>query len=171
MCLNILVRPEQQGTHPARPVSRLKPVLLFFIMLSALAHTGFAQNSDEINIRTIDMRGGNPVSASVAAIKNSRNHVVVVLMKGASEELINKTKDNLKALVHRGYDRIGIILCDFMPGETLPVIGIVSDGTVWAAIRGARPDARTMRDLYDSVSEVYQDTVLPILENNQSRKN
>lgn len=154
-------------------LSRLASFRLAFslAMLIALSLNGFSQDLDGTTIGTIDMRGQNPVSASVAAIKNSRNDVVVVLIKGGSEELIDKAKDNLKALVHRGYDRIGIILCDFKPGETLPVIGILADGTVWSAIKGAEPDARTMKDLYDSVSEVYENSVLPNLENIQGQKN
>ena len=170
MCLNISLPQGQWQIHQTRRTWWFKLVLPF-ILLSTLPQNGFTQNSDGINIRTVDMRGDNPVLASVAAIKNSRNHVVVVLMKGASEELIEKTKDNLKALVHKGYNRIGIILCDFKPGETLPVIGIASDGTIYAAIKGAKSNSKTMKDVYNAVSEAYQKNILPILENSPGQKN
>ncbi len=170
MCPSIPSRPEQQQKHPAIPARWLKPVLLFTILL-ALPHNSFAQSLDEITIRTVDMRGDNPVLASVAAIKNSRNHVVVVLIRGGNEELIDKTKGQLKAIVHRGFDRLGVILCDLKPGEIGPVIGIVSDGTAYAVIKRARPDTVTMWEVYNLVRDAYQDNILPKLNAGQNKKN
>lgn len=156
-------------------MQRLPSILTYaFISLILLCICSVisAQSGDTtVIIRTIDMRGQDPLMASAKSIVESRKHVVVVLVKGASEELINETKDNLKALVLRGYDRIGMILCGFRPDETLPVIGIVSDGTMYATIKGAKPDARTMLDMYSFVEGAYQANILPLLGNSERQKN
>ena len=171
MCPSTPTRHTQRQVFTGNAFSWFSVVLLVMAM-AALPQKSPAQESNtEAEIRTIDMRGQNPVSASVVAIKNSRNHVVVVLIRGGSQELIDETKGQLKALVHRGYDRLGVVLCDLKPGEIGPVLGIVSDGTAYAAIKGAEPDSKTMWQLYSLVRDAYQNNVLPHLEHGQNEKN
>lgn len=161
---------KRQAAQPSRLASCLKFVLML-IVLMFLANGSFAQNQDEIDIRTIDMRGQNPVSASLVAIKNSRNDVIVVQIRGGDQKLIEQTKGQLRALVQKGYDRLGIVLCDLKPGEIGAVIGIVADGTVFAAIKSAQVNAQTKLDTYRLVDEAYKEIVLPKLVESQRKKN
>ncbi|MCB0518522.1 MAG: hypothetical protein H6577_10090 [Lewinellaceae bacterium] len=170
MCPAVSACPERQSMPPARNAHWLRAIALFVMVLS-LTQNSLAQTVDSIEIRTIDMRGQNPVSASLVAIKNSRNDVVVVQIRGGSQELIEQTEGQLKALVSKGYDRLGVILCDLTPGEIAPVIGIVADGTVFAAIKGAQVNAQTKLDTYRLVNEAYRETVLPKPSDSLRKKN
>lgn len=112
-------------------------------------------------IKTVDYRGHKPLSASIASIKASRNDLVVVLIRGGDQELIDNTKGQLKALVHNGYNRIGVILSDLNPDEQEPVLAVVSDGTIYASIKRSKADTITMWKIYNLVRDAYQDNIWP----------
>lgn len=149
--------------------------LTTLIVLIALSfQTIFAQASSDtamVKIPTIDMRGQDPLMASAKSIVESRKDVVVVLIRGGSNELIKETKNQLKALVHRGYNRLGIILCDINPGEAGAVVGVVSNGTSYAAVKDAKPTTLILWQIYSLVRDAYQEHILPKIKNSQSQKN
>lgn len=134
-------------------------VLFLFFNTGRYCNAQIADSSDIIRI--IDLRGQNPLSATTAAIIASRNDVVVVLIRGGDQDLIDKTTGQLKALVHNGYNRIGVMLCDLKPGEKMPVIGIISEGTIYAVVKNAKPDIATSWKVYNLVRDAYQDNILP----------
>lgn len=119
------------------------------------------QTNQPIPIQTVDMRGEKPTRASIAAIKNSRKGVVVVLLRGANQELIDLTTGQLRALTHNGYNRVGLVLSDLKPKETLSVVGIVSDGTAYAAIKDAKPDKVIGWKIYNLVKDAYEQDIWP----------
>ncbi|MEZ4993536.1 MAG: hypothetical protein R2824_24145 [Saprospiraceae bacterium] len=87
-------------------------------------------------------RVGNPFLLLLVtnSIKASRNDVVIALIRGGSDELIDKAEAQLRALVLNGFDRLGIILCDLNSEDKGPVIGIFSNGAAYTASKDAKAD-------------------------------
>jgi len=111
---------------PRKTIIPYRMKALIWVALSvALPVFSSAQSTPQKDtIPVIDMRGYDPDKALMAAIKNSRNDVVVVLVRGADEELFTKTKAQMNALVHQGHTRVGIVRCNIKEGEVGAVLCI-----------------------------------------------
>ena len=88
-------------------------IIFFFSPTKIFGQTG----DSPVTIRTIDMRGQKSIKATYVAIKASEKDVVVVLIRGGNVELIEKTKAQLRALTHNGYNRVGVVLSDLKPAK------------------------------------------------------
>ncbi len=111
-------------------------------------------------VRKIDFRGKRPQSAVVAALSASREKVVVVLVRGGSDKLISGAEGQMKALIHGGYNRIGMVISDNPPDEMNPAISVFSSGQVYAVVEDVKDDARTGWALFNLVKDAYEEDII-----------
>lgn len=137
------------------------PALFLVLAFSAAGQT---DPNAPIQIQKADFRGQRPQAALMAAVSASSQDVIVIVVEGGSEALIADTEGNLKGLVRDGYTRLGLILCDNLPGDTSPVVVIVSIGLAYAIVKDAKADAKTSADVYKLVRDAYQEDIFPKLK-------
>ena len=142
------------------PYKAIKVTILVIGFILGRSQFGEAQNP-AIEIQKSDFRGQRPQGAVVAAVSASQQDVVVVVVEGGNDSLIAETEGNLKGLARNGYSRIGLILCDSLPGNLTPVIAIFSGGFAYAVIHDAKADAKTSSDVYKLVRDAYQEDIMP----------
>ena len=152
------------------PVVKLSFVFtaLCFVLAAPVANS---QVQGEVHVKKADFRGQDPGNAIYAALDASEEDVIVVLIRGGSQKLIDKTESNMKALVRSGYGRIGLILADNFPNEKNEVVGIFSGGHVYAVIEDARSSAYDDWAVYNLVKDAYEEDITPKLKNNADSNN
>lgn len=161
MCPGIFFHSHQSKIYQSRISPRIKSLLLLFTGVIFVFSLKAQDEGTPVEIPTLDMRGRPPIDASYAAIKSSEKNIVVLLIRGGSQELIDNVTGKMKALYHRGYTRIGIILCDLDPDEVGPVLGVVVDNMPYAVIKKAKPDTITCWKIYNLVRDAYEEFILP----------
>lgn len=146
-------------------------ILILFLTLLFLPPCE-AQNLDTSGIvTTVDFRGNSLDEAILTAAKITNNSYIVVLIKGGNESFNQEIKGHLKALINDDYKRIGLVLADLEINETNPVIGIFSDGTLYAVVKDAKADLETGWKIYNLVRDAYQEHIWPKLgKTNQDGK-
>jgi hypothetical protein len=87
-----------------------------------------------------------------------------VIVEGGDDKLIMETENNLKGLIRNGFTRLGLIICDPLPDNQVPVIAIVSSGLAYAVVQDAKADAKTSSDVYKLVRDAYQEDILSKLK-------
>ncbi len=166
MCPDILFHSYQSIIYLIWNSPWFKSALLIITGLMFVCSLQAQEEGAPVEIPTLDMRGQPPIDATYAAIKSSEKDIVVVLIRGGSQELINNVTAKMKALYHMGYTRIGIILCDLDPGEVAPVLGIVADKAPYAVIKKAKNDTTTGWKIYNLVQDAYKEFILPKVTQN-----
>lgn len=142
-------------------------VLLMPLDISAQSNISSAEKT--VTVQKFDMTGKSPIAAIRASLSASSKDVVVVMICGSDQGLIDETEGTMKALIHGGYERIGLIFCDTCPDdETPPIITIYSKGWLYATIRDQKNDAHTHSDIYKLVRDAYKEDMLPIKTESQS---
>ena len=139
--------------------------ILIFIITGLIPWSLYSQKDvSTVEIPTLDMRDRSSTDATYIAIQESGNDVIVVLIRGGSEQLTTQTTGKMKALYHKGFTRIGIVLSDLNPGETSPVLGVIADKAPYAIIKKAKPDDITAWKIFNLVQDAYQEFVCPKVE-------
>jgi hypothetical protein len=134
------------------------PLLALFVFTSVLN----AQSQDKVaEVTTVDFRGRSLDEAIMACVKITNNDYVAVLIKGQDQKLINHVTGEMKALIHRGYNRVGIVLGDSEPDEKGSVVGVFASGTIYAVIKEADEDLLLDWKIYNLVRDAYEEFVLP----------
>jgi len=146
-------------------------IFVTFILLMPVLYGQTSVLDSSIQLQKADFRGQRPQAALMAAVSASRQDVVVIVVEGGDEALIAETEENLKGLIRNGYTRLGLILCDNLPGDTSPVVVIATDGLDYAIVKDAKPDAQTSADVYKLVRDAYQEYILPKLKIEPDTKN
>lgn len=119
-------------------------------------------------VQKYDLRQEPAAPAVVAGLSASRNGVVVVLVRGGDQQLINEVESNMKALILNGFERIGLILGSSFSNESKPVISIFSQGQVYAVIEDAKADTDTKLALFKLVRDAYKEHITPLLSKAKS---
>lgn len=134
----------------------------FIILMIALRVNGQTDTQTaSIQIQKADFRGKRPQSAVVAALSASRQDVVVVLVRGGSQELITETEGHMKVLIWNGCERIAMITSDLLPDESSAVISIFSNGQTYAVMQDAATSLQTGSDFYKLVRDAYEEDIRP----------
>jgi hypothetical protein len=153
------------------PVKTCLIYILGFILSLAFLHPVYGQTVDSTDVvRTIDLTGKHPRSAMLSAVSASREDVIVVLIRGGDQDLVDKTKGQLKALVYNGYERIGLVISDKMQFELAPAVYIFSDGTIYAKIYNAKTESLLGWKIYNLVRDAYQDNILPKMRSSEQKE-
>lgn len=143
----------------------LQNFLTFLFSINMATPDLSAQVTDTtIQVKVADFRGKGTSPAIFAALGASEEGVVVVLINGGGDMLVEKAKGNMEALVRAGYGRIGMILADQLPDEKGPRIGIFSGGHVYADIEAPKADAYNDWAIYNLVRDAYEEDVKPKLD-------
>lgn len=146
--------------------------LLFFmviVQISGQAQSAAKAPSDGIPVvQKYDLRQEPAASAVVAGLSASRNGVVVVLLRGGDQQLIDDVESNMKGLILNGFERIGLILGSSFSNESNPVISIYSQGKVYAVIEDARTDTDTKLAVFKLVRDAYKEHLTPLLSKAKS---
>ncbi|MEM8527629.1 MAG: hypothetical protein AAGG68_23510 [Bacteroidota bacterium] len=140
---------------------KYQPILLC-CLLSFVVQLAFAQK--DIQIKKIDFRGQRAQKAFVAAHSASKKDVVVVMLRGADQDLIEQTEQNMKGLIQSGYERIGLVISDLLPEDKSPTIAIMSQGYTYASIKEATISAKTNLHFYQLMRDVYKEDILSKLD-------
>jgi hypothetical protein len=144
--------------------------MLLRLTLNSLVFLGFlsipfycdAQNLDTTNIiTTVDFRGISLDEAILATAKITENNYVVIFIKGGDNVFHKEIEGHLKALIHNGYQRLGLVLADLESNEQHAVIAVFSDGTLYAVVKQAKADLETGWNIYNLVRDAYQEHILP----------
>lgn len=114
-------------------------------------------------VQKYDLRQEPAASAVAAGLSASRKGVVVVLVRGGDQQLIDEVDGNMKALILNGFERIGLILGSSFSNENNPVISIFSQGQVYAVIEDAKADTGTKLALFKLVRDAYREHIVPLL--------
>lgn len=152
--------------HFFRIITQSACVLLIMniALIRGQAQSGGNSPSDNAPVvQKYDLRQEPAASAVVAGLSASRNGVVVVLVRGGDQQLINEVENNMKALMLNGFERIGLILGSSFSNESKPVISIFSQGQVYAVIEDAKADTDTKLAVFKLVRDSYTENVIPLL--------
>ena len=134
--------------------------------------TGNAQTPDaSIEVKKADFRGQDSGNAIIAGLSASEEDVIVVLIRGGSDKLINKIEDNMKTIIRNGYVRIGLILSDLFPDEKDASVAVFSDGSTYAVINKAEEDTYNDWALYNLVRDAYEENIKPKLKSTVDSNN
>lgn len=122
---------------------------------------GTAQIADStgIQVRTFDFRGQRAQKAYVGANAASSNRVIVVMLRGANEDLILAVQSSMKGLIHSGYERLGLVISDLLPEDTGTTIAIFSQGLTYALMEDVEFDAKTKLHFYQLIRDVYDKNI------------
>ena len=129
---------------------------LFLVCLNLSAQ----ETITEIKVSTFDLRAETPKRAVVSALHASKNKAIIVMTRGADQNLIDQVKADLEVLIRNGCKRIVLVLAQSFPEEHKPFICIYADGRPYALLKNVEKNAQTSVDLYRMVQESYQSFVL-----------
>ena len=134
----------------------LSAVVVFNVMAVSVAQT------DSILVQVADFRGQGYEVAGKAAFQASSNDVIVVLVCGAGQAVIDETKAALKGLINDGFTRVGMILSDEIEGAAgkHPIVAIIAGFDNPSYMEGVSVHAKYRVQLYQAVESAYQEYIL-----------
>ncbi|MCB0633835.1 MAG: hypothetical protein KDD15_29090 [Lewinella sp.] len=148
-------------------ISQTKPCLsaliLFIFGCSTFAFSQSKQDiqPENVTVQIADFRGKGFDTAGKAAFQASEKDVIVVLVCGAGQDVIDETEAALKGLIHDGYKRVAMILADDHPTpEYNPFVGLIAGGDNPSYMTAVYVHARYAVDLYQSVKSAYEEFIL-----------
>lgn len=137
-----------------------------FLVFGLLPQSVHAQTTEStaIQVKTTDFRGQRAQRAFVAAHAASKKDVVVVMVRGADEEVIDRVKQTMKGLIQNGYERIGLVISDLLPDDEQPTLEIMSKGLAYAVMEELNINATFDLHFYQLMRDAYQEDILSQLD-------
>lgn len=135
---------------------KVRQILIWSVLICSFQIT-LAQT---IQVKKIDFRGQRAQKAFVAAHSASKKEIIVIMVRGGSQALVEQTEKNIKGLIQSGYSRIGLVVSDRLPEDESPTIAILSKGFTYAAIENAHVSAKINLHFYQLVRDVYKEDIL-----------
>ncbi|WP_367389066.1 hypothetical protein [Lewinella sp. LCG006] len=121
---------------------------------------GITQEIDmAIVVRQIDLRNETAETAVVSALQASKKQVIVIMVKDGTQELIDQTHNELRALMYNGFERVVLVLANGFTDDTGTTIAIYAGGHTYALMKDVIAGAKTSSDFYMLVRDAYKEFV------------
>lgn len=145
-----------------KPIPVFLPFLAAFLLPFMCSGQANVQK-DNVRVQIADFRGKGYEIAGRASFQASLNDVVVVLVCGAGQDLIDATEVEIKLLIHEGFTRVAMVLSDKVTGseEKHPIVAIIVNNENPSHMTGVSVHSEYRRDLRQSIQKAYKDYILP----------